>query len=437
MNCSQCRTRLLRSFITATADLSLPTTAASTTSRRYLSRTSIRQAYMPLPSNESAELSTPTTVATSAPDTPDFLALYTNAKKNPNKEALTAWSNSWKPETDLSAIRSSSLRLIPESSSTNKPKRGNWNIEGGKLTGFDFLDEFTSSAVSTEANVDVDSEAAYEELKSSKYNDQVDPIPTETKRGFPTRARGDVAADMDSDGMIPWEDAAGVEQRLQDAEDPDAAAWRDLSTPELWARSKKRRLARPDDLPSGSKFSGRLALGSPSGVVKFKPANSVDVEGGSAAEEKSERAPGTPSWKVHKDAVKAKHGGKAWDPFARLSPAAVATLKQLREENPGMTVEEFAPIFKISPDAMRRILRSKWTPTKEEEEDRMERWRRRGDSIWEKWVENGMVVTRASKHAAKEERIMSIAKQWRARKEAKEKQGFILRKDLNLKNRIL
>ncbi|KAF3914410.1 hypothetical protein ABW21_db0207023 [Orbilia brochopaga] len=435
MTCSQCRSRLLRSLINATADLSLPTTAGNTTSRRYLSRTSIRHASSSSPRNQSVELSTPTTPSTTANGTPDFLSMYQNAK-NPNKEALSAWSNSWKPETDLSAIRSSSIRLVPESSATaTKPRRGNWNIEGRQLSGFDFLDDFASAVVSP--NTEAGGEDVYKELKSSKYRDQVDPVPMEAKRGFPTRARGDVAADLDTDKMIPWEDAAGVEQRLQDAQDPDAAAWRDLSTPALWARSKKRRLARPNDIPSGGKFSGRLAMGSASGVVKWKPANSVDAEIESAEAEEGERNSETPAWKIHKDAVKKKLAGKDWNPMRRLSPAAVATLKQLRAENPGMTVEEFAPIFKISPDALRRILRSKWTPTVEQEEDRMERWRRRGDKVWGKWVEDGVVETRASKHAAKSERIMKTAAQWRARKEAKAKQGFILRKDLNLKNRIL
>ncbi|KAJ6260267.1 hypothetical protein Dda_4491 [Drechslerella dactyloides] len=437
MTCSQCSTRLLRSFITATADRSLPTAHAA--SRRCLTRTSIRHASSSSPRNQSAELSSPASPATTASGTPDFLALYTNAKKNPNKEALSAWGNSWKPETDLSAIRSSSLRLTPDARS-EKPRRGNRNIEGNQLTSFDFLDDFTSSAVYSATEGGEESQAAaYKELNSSKYNTEFDPVPAQMKRGFPTRARGDVAVDMDEDGMIPWEDAAGVEQRMQDAEDPDAAAWRDLSTPALWARSKKRRMVKSEDMPNGSKFSRRLALESPTGTLKWKPMNSVDADGeaAAAAAERSERDPDEPAWKTHRDAVKAKHSGSAWNPFTRLSPAAVATLKQLKAENPNMTVEEYAPIFKISPDSLRRILRSKWTPSAKEEEDRMERWRRRGDSVWKRWVDNGMVVTRASKRAEKEERDADRIKAYADRKEAKAKQGFILRKQLNLKNRIL
>lgn len=128
--------------------------------------------------------------------------------------------------------------------------------------------------------------------------------------------------------------------------------------------------------------------------------------------------------------VKAKLKNERWNPFSRLSPAAVATLKQLKQENPGMTVEEYAPIFKISPDALRRILKSKWMPTPEQESDRNERWKRRGKSIWQKWEEEGLVHRKGGKKEREEKREVE-------REEEKKQKGFVVSRGLNLKNRIL
>jgi methylphosphotriester-DNA--protein-cysteine methyltransferase len=42
---------------------------------------------------------------------------------------------------------------------------------------------------------------------------------------------------------------------------------------------------------------------------------------------------------------------------------------------------QLADFFKISPEAIRRILKSKWRPSPKEEADRMQRWQRRRQSI--------------------------------------------------------
>ncbi|EWC48696.1 hypothetical protein DRE_00001 [Drechslerella stenobrocha 248] len=399
------------------------------TSRRYLSRTAIGSASSSSPRNQSAELSS----ASSSP-----------AKKSPNRAALSNWGNSWKPETDMSAIRgNSAIRLTPGQKPSRHSSRGNRNIEGRTLTSFDFLDDFTSSAVTGESeSTEEDSDS--KDLRAEEYNDEIDEsegfVPAHMQGRFPTRARPGVAGgynglDADSDVMIPWEDAAGVEKRMYDSEDPDAAAWRDLSTPELWARAKKRKMVRPDSLPSGTKLSRRLALESPQGELKWMPDQRLD--GGrtteAAAGQKRTPAPDSPTWKTQLQAVKGKTGGGPWKPF----PAAVAAIKQLKVDNPGMTVEEYAPYFKISPESLRRILKSKWTPTGKEAEDRLERWQRRGDAIWAGWEKLGLVVTRESKRIAKEKRNAEVQKSATARGAPHAKQGFILRQKLNLKNRIL
>jgi hypothetical protein len=54
------------------------------------------------------------------------------------------------------------------------------------------------------------------------------------------------------------------------------------------------------------------------------------------------------------------------------------------------TTPVLAQHFKVSPEAIRRILKSKWKPNDEEYEDRMERWSRRGERIWTNLVEMGV-----------------------------------------------
>ena len=51
-------------------------------------------------------------------------------------------------------------------------------------------------------------------------------------------------------------------------------------------------------------------------------------------------------------------------------------------------------MFKVSPEAIRRILKSKWEPNEEEQERRAERWERRGEKIWARWRETGGVANK-------------------------------------------
>lgn len=96
-------------------------------------------------------------------------------------------------------------------------------------------------------------------------------------------------------------------------------------------------------------------------------------------------------WQAQKAALKAKFGGEGWRPRKRLSPDALAGIRALHDEFPEVfTTEALAAKFGISPEAVRRILKSRWTPSAEEEEEREERWFRRGKKIWERNAELGM-----------------------------------------------
>jgi hypothetical protein len=53
----------------------------------------------------------------------------------------------------------------------------------------------------------------------------------------------------------------------------------------------------------------------------------------------------------------------------------------LNIQRPQFTNVQLADFFKISPDAVRRVLKSKWQPSPSEQESRIERWKRRGQRI--------------------------------------------------------
>lgn len=89
-------------------------------------------------------------------------------------------------------------------------------------------------------------------------------------------------------------------------------------------------------------------------------------------------------WKSQKAALKEKFP-EGWRPRKRLSPDALAGIRALNAQFPDVyTTQALADKFEVSPEAIRRILKSKWSPkTADEEQDRQERWFRRGVQVWE------------------------------------------------------
>lgn len=100
---------------------------------------------------------------------------------------------------------------------------------------------------------------------------------------------------------------------------------------------------------------------------------------------------GGPAWAVQKAAVKAKLNGEAWNPRKKLSPDTMEGIRHLNQTQPDkFTTPILANYFKVSPEAIRRILKSKWRPSDEEHEERMQRWDKRGERIWSNLVEMGV-----------------------------------------------
>lgn len=95
-------------------------------------------------------------------------------------------------------------------------------------------------------------------------------------------------------------------------------------------------------------------------------------------------------WMIQKEAIKAKFP-QGWNPRKRLSPDALAGIRALNAQFPDVyTTQTLSEKFEVSPEAIRRILRSRWQPSSSEEEDRYERWHRRGKSVWQHKAAHGI-----------------------------------------------
>ena len=96
-------------------------------------------------------------------------------------------------------------------------------------------------------------------------------------------------------------------------------------------------------------------------------------------------------WQAQKHALREKFGQQGWSPRKRLSPDALEGIRALHAQYPEkFTTPVLADQFKVSPEAIRRILRSKWRPDETEEISRKQRWDKRGESIWRQMVELGV-----------------------------------------------
>ena len=100
--------------------------------------------------------------------------------------------------------------------------------------------------------------------------------------------------------------------------------------------------------------------------------------------EKSTREP----WQIQKKALAEKFGERGWIPRKKLSPDALDGIRSLHaQDRETYSTESLADIFKVSPEAIRRILKSRWKPNDDEQEDRRRRWVARGETIWNHLVD--------------------------------------------------
>jgi hypothetical protein len=117
----------------------------------------------------------------------------------------------------------------------------------------------------------------------------------------------------------------------------------------------------------------------------------VEIEDALTGEFEREPRRERPAWAIQKEALKEKLGGEAWNPRKKLSPDTMEGIRHLHSTQPDkFTTPVLSQHFKVSPEAIRRILKSKWQPSDAEYEARMERWNKRGERIWSNLVEMGV-----------------------------------------------
>ncbi|KAK0100894.1 Required for respiratory growth protein 9 mitochondrial [Cadophora gregata] len=95
-------------------------------------------------------------------------------------------------------------------------------------------------------------------------------------------------------------------------------------------------------------------------------------------------------WMIEKERIKAKYPD-GYKPMKKLSPDAMAGIRALHAQMPEYyTTWALSQEFEVSPESIRRILKSKWTPDPEEETDRQRRWKKRGEAIWARYADLGV-----------------------------------------------
>jgi hypothetical protein len=95
-------------------------------------------------------------------------------------------------------------------------------------------------------------------------------------------------------------------------------------------------------------------------------------------------------WQIDKDVRREKYPD-GWNPQKRLSPDAIAGIRALHSQMPEKYhTRALAENFQVSPEAISKILRTKWVPSPEEESDRQRRWFKRGESVWSRYAELGI-----------------------------------------------
>ncbi|EED15490.1 mitochondrion organization and biogenesis protein, putative [Talaromyces stipitatus ATCC 10500] len=95
-------------------------------------------------------------------------------------------------------------------------------------------------------------------------------------------------------------------------------------------------------------------------------------------------------WQVQKEALQNKFQ-EGWHPRKKLPPDSLDTIRHLYATKPDVwTTPVLAEQFKVSPEAIRRILKSKWQPSEEERQRREERWAERYRKIYSHMEELGL-----------------------------------------------
>lgn len=129
-------------------------------------------------------------------------------------------------------------------------------------------------------------------------------------------------------------------------------------------------------------------------LVSSKPVGALPVN-----VPKQWRASRLPQWKKQMFALQEKFP-EGWDPKKKLSRDQMAELREIKTARPNITNDELSSLFKVSPEAIRRILKSRWRPNADKSKQLNERWIRRGQRLGAKQIRQGPAKPRVSGAAA-------------------------------------
>lgn len=88
-----------------------------------------------------------------------------------------------------------------------------------------------------------------------------------------------------------------------------------------------------------------------------------------------------PEWQKQKLAVNKKINNQRWNPSKKLSRTTMEAIRLLKRQFPNMNASELGERFKVSPEVIRRILKSKWQPDTKEQIKVEQRWLKRKEKI--------------------------------------------------------
>ena len=206
----------------------------------------------------------------------------------------------------------------------------------------------------------------------------------------------------------------------------EARKWRRMAEGSYKAAAEERKRQEEHEIQMASVMSKIDELEDPrkgrkDALEKFKK-QQARKQGGKQSDRSAERSEegaknATKSkretWQVQKEALDRKFGDAGWQPRKRLSPDTIEGIRALHASDPAAyTNTTLSEHFKVSPEAIRRILKSKWRPNDQEAEDRRIRWERRGAKKWHDMAEQGVrppakwrALGAGGKQGLKEDRI--------------------------------
>lgn len=85
-------------------------------------------------------------------------------------------------------------------------------------------------------------------------------------------------------------------------------------------------------------------------------------------------------WKRHMFALREKFPD-GFKPIKRLSREKIEEVRDLKRAFPELTNDDLGMRFKVSPESIRHVLKSKWKPDAKEHKKLQARWKRRGDRL--------------------------------------------------------